>query len=58
MYILAYTYNIKGEHRDMFYCLESEGECKEALKDAKDMWGKNLREWYITKVISQGWEYE
>jgi hypothetical protein len=53
MYILAYTYNVKGEHKDIFYCLESEKDCQESLQYAKDMWGKDLREWYITKVISQ-----
>lgn len=54
MYIITYTCFVNGEYKDIFYTLRSEEDCREALKDAKDLWGKALREWYITKALCGG----
>lgn len=53
MYLLAYTYRTSdSNYVDVFYTLQSKKACQQSLKHAEDMWGSDLKEWYITKIIS------
>ena len=53
MYLLAYTYRTSDDNYvDVFYTMNTEKNCPESFKYAQEMWGSDLKEWRIAKVLS------